>query len=125
LNGGTAVSWSAFRDDNLNGVWDDDEPALPGVSVGGDSSGVITGLGDGARTLAVVAPAGYAPLHGSTVSLWLNGADVILPPLPFRFGGALSGQAFSDEDGDGWLRRGESGVAGVTISLTGPTSAKG
>jgi hypothetical protein len=48
---------------------------------------------------------------------------VILPPLPFRFAGALSGQAFADEDGDGWLRRGESGVSGVTINLTGPTSA--
>jgi hypothetical protein len=61
LSGGTAVYWSAFRDDNLNGVWDDDEPALPGVSLGGDTSGVITGLGDGAHTLAVVAPPGMSP----------------------------------------------------------------
>lgn len=123
LSNGTAVSWSAFRDDNLNGAWDDDEPALPGVSVGGDASGVITGLENGAHTLAVVAPVGYAPLHGSTLSLWLNGADVTLPPLPFRFAGALRGQVFADADGDGWLRRGESGVPGVTISLTGPAAA--
>lgn len=123
LGGGTAVSWSAYRDDNLNGAWDDDEPALPGVSVGGDTSGVITGLGNGAQTLPVVAPTGYVPLHGGAVSLWLNGADVTLPPLPFRFAGALSGQAFADEDGDGWLRRGESGVPGVTISLAGPSAA--
>jgi PKD repeat protein len=115
--------WSAFRDDNLNGVWDDDEPALPGVSVGGAASGVITDLADGAHTLAVVAPAGYAPLHGSTVSFWLNGSDVTLPPLAFRFAGALRGQVFADEDGDGWLRRGETGVAGVAVSLNGPTSA--
>jgi hypothetical protein len=121
------LHWSAFRDDNLNGAWDDDEPALPGVSVGGDTSGVIAGLGDGAHTLAVVAPTGYAPLHGSSVSVWLNGADVTLPPLPFRFLGALSGQLFADEDGDGWLRvelpGGESGVAGVTISLSGAAAA--
>ncbi|MBX3055818.1 MAG: carboxypeptidase regulatory-like domain-containing protein [Anaerolineae bacterium] len=123
LSGGTAVHWSAFRDDNLNGAWDDDEPALPGVSLGGDTSGTLSGLGDGAHTLAVVAPTGYVPLHGSTVSLWLNGADVTLPPLPFRFAGALRGQVFADEDGDGWLRRGESGVPGVTISLTGPSAA--
>lgn len=123
LNNGTAVSWSAFRDDNLNGVWDDDEPALPGVSLGGDTSGVISGLGDGAQTLAVLAPTGYVPLHGGAVSLWLNGADVTLPPLPFRFGGALSGQAFVDEDGDGWLRRSESGISGVTITLSGAASA--
>jgi hypothetical protein len=117
------VYWSAFRDDNLNGAWDDDEPALPGVSVGSNASGVITGLGNGAQALAVVAPAGYAPLHGNTVSLWLNGADVTLPPLPFRFAGALRGQVFADEDGDGWLRRGESGVFGVTVNLTGAASA--
>jgi hypothetical protein len=60
--------WSAFRDDNLNGAWDDDEPALPGVSVGGDTSGVITGLGNGAHTLAIVAPAGYVPLQGSSTT---------------------------------------------------------
>ncbi|MBK7916568.1 MAG: hypothetical protein IPJ94_09940 [Chloroflexi bacterium] len=123
MNSGAVIRWSAFRDDNLNGAWDDDEPALPGVSVGGDTSGVISGLGDGAQTLAVVAPDGYAPLHGNTVFLWLSDANVILPPLAFRFGGALSGQAFSDEDGDGWLRRGESGISGVAISLSGPTSA--
>jgi len=123
LSSGPVVHWSAFRDDNLNGAWDDDEPALPGVSVGGDTSGAITDLGSGAQTLMVVAPTGYLPLHGSTLSVWLNGADVTLPPLAFRFAGALSGQLFADEDGDGWLRRGESGVVGVTISLSGPTSA--
>lgn len=121
--GGTAVHWSAFRDDNLNGVWDDDELALPGVSVGGNTSGVISGLGNGAHTLTVVAPVGYVPLHGSTLSLWLNGADVTLPPLAFRFAGALRGQVFSDEDGDNWLRHGEAGVVGVTLNLSGPASA--
>jgi hypothetical protein len=44
-------------------------------------------------------------------------------PLAFRFAGALSGQAFADEDGDGWLRRDESGVSGVTINLTGAALA--
>jgi hypothetical protein len=117
------VHWSAFRDDNLNGAWDDDEPALSGVSVGGDTSGVIIGLGNGAQTLAVVAPAGYAPLHNNTVSVWGNGENVVLPPLAFRFVGALRGQVFADEDGDGWLRRGETGVSDVIINLTGATSA--
>ncbi|MBP6469585.1 MAG: PKD domain-containing protein [Chloroflexi bacterium] len=123
LNSGAVIRWSAFRDDNLNGVWDDDEPALSGVSVGGNTSGILIGLEDGAHSLAVVAPTGYALLHGGAVSVWLNGADVTLPPLPFRFAGALRGQAFADEDGDGWLRRGESGVSGVTITLTGAASA--
>jgi hypothetical protein len=122
LGGGVDVQWSAFRDDNLNGAWDDDEPALPGVSVGGDTTGMITGLGNGAQTLTVVGPAGYVSLHGSSVTVWLNGADVTLPPLAFRFAGALHGQVFADEDGDGWLRRGEGGVSGVSVSLTGAAS---
>jgi hypothetical protein len=120
---GAVVRWSAFRDDNLNGVWDDDEPALPGVNIGGDNSGVITGLADGPQTLAVTPPAGYAFIRGEGVALWLNGADVRLPPLAFRFAGALHGQVFGDDDGDGWLRRGESGAPGATISLAGPTQA--
>ncbi|MBE7529392.1 MAG: carboxypeptidase regulatory-like domain-containing protein [Ardenticatenaceae bacterium] len=123
VSGGTAVSWSAFRDDNLNGAWDDDEPALPGVSVGGDTSGVISGLGNGSHMLVILAPAGYVPVQGSSATVWLNGADMTLPPLPFRFSGALRGQVFADEDGDGWLRRGEGGVPGVAISLTGPAAA--
>jgi hypothetical protein len=71
----------------------------------------------------VVAPTGHLPLQGSSVTVWLNGADVTLPPLAFRFAGALHGQVFSDEDGDGWLRRGESGVSSVTVSLSGAASA--
>ncbi|MFO7633070.1 MAG: SdrD B-like domain-containing protein, partial [Caldilinea sp.] len=123
LNSGAAIRWSAFRDDNLNGVWDDDEPALPGVSVGGNTSGVITGLRNGAQTLTVVAPTGYLPLHGSNLTVWMSGTDVTLPPLAFRFAGALRVQVFADEDGDGWLRRGETGVPGVAIALTGAAVA--
>lgn len=93
------------------------------MTVGGDASGVLTGLSNGAQTLAVVAPTGYAPLHGDRVSVWLNGADVTLSPLAFRFTGALRGQVFADEDGDGWLRSGEKGALGAVISLIGPASA--
>ncbi|HMP43104.1 MAG TPA: SdrD B-like domain-containing protein, partial [Roseiflexaceae bacterium] len=118
------VRWSAFRDDNLNGVWDANEPALPGVRLGGNASGVIGGLVRGAHQLALQAPAGYAPLHGNSVSFWLHDADVALPPLAFRFSGALYGQIFRDEDGDGWLRQGESSVSGVTVNLSGPVAAQ-
>ena len=123
LNNDTAIYWSAFRDDNLNGAWDDDEPALPGVSVGGNTSGVITGLGNGAQTLAIVAPTGYVPVQGSSTTVWLNGADVSLPPLAFRFAGALMGQAFSDEDGDGRMAGDEPGLPGAVINLTGAAQA--
>jgi hypothetical protein len=117
------LSWSAFRDDNLNGAWDRDEPALPGVSLGGDLSGVISDLADGLQTLAILSPAGYLPIQGNSVTIWVNGADVTLPPLAFRFSGQLSGQAFSDADGDGRQGLHEAGVHGVSLSLSGPAQA--
>ncbi|PDW00611.1 SdrD B-like domain-containing protein [Candidatus Chloroploca asiatica] len=123
LTESAALAWSAFRDDNLNGVWDDNEPSVPGVRVGNDTTGLITGLANGLQTLEVVAPTGYLPVQGNRASIWLNGADATLPPLPFRFAGGLQGQVFADEDGDTWLREGEVGVAGVMLALTGPTTA--
>jgi hypothetical protein len=120
----STVRWSAFRDDNLNGVWDDAEPALPGVRVAGNATGLITGLDNGLQELPILAPAGYDVLrYANSALVWLNGTELTLPPLAFRFGGMLSGQVFRDEDGDGWLRVGEAGVPGVTVSLTGPTPA--
>jgi hypothetical protein len=119
----SSVHWRAFRDDNLNGRWDADEPELPGVALNGDTSGAISGLADGAHTLAITSPDGYAPLHRTEVAVWLNGSDVILPPLPFRFAGVLAGQAFSDEDGDGRQGVLEKGLPGVSISLSGPVQA--
>jgi hypothetical protein len=117
--------WSAFRDDNLNGAWDDDEPALPGVSVGGAASGVITDHGGwGAGAGGGCAGRDTRRCTAARSSLWLNGADMTLPPLAFRFAGALRGQVFADEDGDGWLRRGgKAACPGVAVSLSGPTSA--
>ncbi len=124
---GPVVTWAAFRDDNLNAVWDEGEPALPvgngvsSVSLGGDTTGVLSGLPDALHTLAIVPPAGYLSVQPTdTVSLWLSGADVALPPLPFYFAGAFSGQVFRDDDGDGWQRQGEAGVPGVQITLTLP-----
>jgi hypothetical protein len=118
-----SLGWSAFRDDNLNGQWDVDEPALADVTLNGDATGLISGLAEGPHNLAVVSPAGYLPLHGSSVPVWMNGADVILPPLAFRFAGPLLVQAFSDEDGDGRQSADEPGLPGVGVSLSGPASA--
>jgi hypothetical protein len=115
-----SVHWQAFRDDNLNGGWDVDEPALTGVSLQGDTTGMVTGLANGLQTLAISAPAGYLPVQGNQVSVFLNGADVALPALAFRFAGVFTGQAFSDEDGDGRQGSGETGIPGVTVNLAGP-----
>jgi uncharacterized protein (DUF2141 family) len=118
-----SVHWSAFRDDNLNGTWDAGEPALAGVTLGGDASGRISSLPEGPHSLAVGAPAGYAPVHGSSLTVWMDSADLTLPPLAFRFSGILAGQAFSDDDGDSRLSSNEKGLPGVSLSLTGPAQA--
>ncbi len=123
LTADAALRWSAFRDDNLNGQWDPDEPALPGVTLNGDATGLLAGLSEGFHSLSVASPAGYLPLHGSSVPVWMHGADATLPPLAFRFAGPLLVQAFSDEDGDGRQSAGEPGLPGVGVSLTGPAAA--
>jgi hypothetical protein len=120
----------AFRDDNLNGMWDEGEFPLPGVVVESDAitaasaidgSGVIS-LPDGERTLSITPPAGYAPVGPETRAVWLNGSDVTLPPIGFAPGGTVSGILFADKDGDGWLSGtgNEFGLGDVTITLDGP-----
>jgi parallel beta-helix repeat protein len=120
--------WAAFRDGNVNGVWDDGEQALPGAIVAGDgvsaTSGVdgyaeLAGLADGEHVLAVTPPPGYA-LVGPAPTAWIEGADVNLPASGFRLDGWLVGSAFVDEDGDGWQASDERGIGGVSVHLTGP-----
>jgi hypothetical protein len=127
---GSVVNVSAFRDDNLNALWDEDEFALPGVVVGSgtttatsaiDGYGVIA-LADGEQTLTITPPAGYTPVGPETRTVWLAGSDVTLPPIAFAPAERVSGVLFTDKDGDGWLGStgDEFGLAGVTITLDGP-----
>jgi CSLREA domain-containing protein len=126
-----AIAWSAFRDDNLNGFWDEGEFPLPGVMLQDngitatsqiDGSGLLAGLSGGEQTLAILSPAGYVPVGPDARTLWLTGADVTLPPLGFVVDGMVSGIVFADKDGDGWLgSTGEEfGLGGVTVTLSGP-----
>ena len=82
------VSWSAFRDDNGNGLRDGAEPGLAGVTLaagGATSQSNGGGLGllalaDGLQTLTVTPPPGYL-VSGPPRSVSLQGADVTLPPI--------------------------------------------
>lgn len=124
------LSWSAFRDDNLNGMWDDDEFPLPGVRLEADAetdtSGLngagILALADGERLLSITAPAGYTPVGPAERSVWIAGSDVDLPPIGFAQDGIVSGVLFADKDGDGWLSGtgNEFGLPDVSITLDGP-----
>ncbi len=124
------ISFTAFIDANANGFWDAGEGSLPGAGLdtataGVDGSGTLSGLADGEHTLAISAPAGYMPSGPAARTVFLNGTDLVLPPLPFHLADALSGSVFVDFDGDGiWGTGGqERGLDQVTIHLSGPASA--
>jgi hypothetical protein len=130
LETGTEVIWSAFRDDNLNGLWDGNEFPLPGVILSNevlsntsemDGSGSIAFAG-GRQTLRVSPPEGYAPVGPVTRTLWLTGTPLDLPSMGFVPDDGVHGQLFADKDSDGWLgsRGDEFGLIDVNITVAGP-----
>jgi hypothetical protein len=127
--GGATVTWAAFLDTNLNGFWDENEIALPGVTLGDgttnatsalDGFAPLTGLGNGSHTLTLTPPTGYAPVGPTSFDLWLTGADLSLPPTGFRLDNALTGFVFADNDGDHWPGTDERGMADVSVTLSSP-----
>jgi hypothetical protein len=126
------ISWSAFRDENVNGLWDTGEFPLPGVTVTSgaiSASSDIAGIGtmaltNGKHFLTITPPTGYAPVGPTTRTVWLAGSDVELPPIGFAPAGLVSGIVFADKDGDGWLgsTAGEFGLGELSVSLAGPVN---
>ncbi len=123
------VEWSAFRDDNGNGLWDVSETALPGVTLsagaqqstnGLDGTGTLTSLSAGQHTLKITPPAGYAANGPTTRAIWLADVDLSLGAISFRPEGWLVGSIFADDDGDGWRTLDESGLGGIAVTLSGP-----
>ena len=121
------LSFAAFIDTNVNGVWDDGEQPLAGASLGGsvtalDGSGLIEGLTAGQYLFTVAGPAGYVVIGPATRTVFVDGADVALWPIPFRPADTVTIAAFVDFDGDGQQGGSgqERGVADVDISLSGP-----
>ena len=125
------LSWAAFRDDNGNGEWDGGEMAIAGVEIdvngqtavsGPDGTGATISLPDGEHLLTITPPPGYAVVGPAERTLYVNGADVSLPPIALRVSGVFIGTVFADNDGDGRQGVGgnERGVGGVTVQISGP-----
>lgn len=123
------VSWLAFRDDNGNGWRDGDEPALPGATLsaeaaqassGVDGSGKLAGLTPGGQMLTITPPQGYAVVGPAERMVWLGDTAVALGSIGFRLDDWLVGSVFVDEDGDGRRAPDESGLGGVSVTLSGP-----
>jgi hypothetical protein len=128
-----SLSWAAFRDDNGNGEWDGAETALAGVEIGvngltavsgPDGTGATISLPDGEHLLTITPPPGYAVVGPAARTLYINGADVILPPIALRVSGVFIGTVFADNDGDGrqGVNGNERGIGGVTVQISGPAN---
>ena len=130
--GTSNVSWSAYRDDNGNGEWDQDEPGISGaqLTVGGftstsgpDGTAVLPGLPDGVHSALTTPPSGMAISGMAGRTLALNGSDLRLPPIPLRPADVTTLYAFVDLDDDGHQGTDEHGLGNVLFELSGPASA--
>lgn len=128
-NAAGEVSWLAFRDDNGSGLRDGDEPTLPGATIsagavqassGVDGYGTLAGLAVGEQVLTIAPPEGYAVVGPAERAVWLGETAVSLGQIGFRPAGWLVGSVFVDEDGDGRRAPDESGLGGVSVTLSGP-----
>ena len=136
-----AIGGTAFRDRNQDGALGAAEPGLGGVTVelrdsgnalvattttAADGSYLFTGITPGAGYQVIeTQPAGY----GSSTANTLGGLTVVDGALNGgnNFGetlGALAGNVFLDRDANGTRGAGDTGIAGVTVALSG-TDANG
>ncbi|HVE66475.1 MAG TPA: SdrD B-like domain-containing protein [Thermoanaerobaculia bacterium] len=134
-----AIGGSKFEDLNANGVRDAGEPGMGNVTIrltpaaGGTARTLVTdGAGNflftevapGSYVLSEVVPTGFtqtAPPAG-TIPVTLASGGTSINNLFGNFRGVLtgtiSGSKFNDANGNGTLDAGETGLPGVTITLT-------
>jgi large repetitive protein len=147
---GGSLSGFVYNDADNDGVKEAGEAGISGVSItlGGTAGAVATTNASGAYTFTGLMAGTYS-LSESQPSGWLDGIDTIGTPgglvspdlftnivlgagiigtnnnFGERAGAAasLSGFVYYDVDNDGFKDVGESGIAGVTITLNGSTIA--
>jgi hypothetical protein len=153
VRGAGSLSGAVFVDLNADGVRQNGEPGIAGVSVtftgtndlgdsirlvavtGANGSYFVTDLRPGTYALAEAQPSGY--LDGQDAAGSLGGAvgDDLVSGIPLTTGAVgtgynfgevattVSGAVFLDSDGDGAYQPSE-GIAGISVVLTG-TDANG
>jgi len=141
-----------WKDINGNGVQDAGEPGIGGLTVtlsgpviastvtNGFGAYLFSNLPAGSYTVSVATPANYtaSPTGAGTPATDNNGspANVTLPAynsvdLTIDFGfvpvapptGQIGDYVWEDEDGDGVQDATETGMSGITVTLSGPVSA--
>jgi hypothetical protein len=138
-----------WHDANGNGIQDTGEPGIAGVTVtlGGagsattttDATGfyAFTGLNAGTYTVTVGTPAGYTPSptgqgttstdnNGSPATVTLTSYNSSDLTIDFGFkpddAGQIGDFVWNDINGDGIQDAGETGISGITVTLSGPVN---
>jgi protocatechuate 3,4-dioxygenase beta subunit len=132
---GGLVSGAVFNDLNGNGVRDDGEAGIGGVTIqliSGAIYSTTTTIGDGSYQFSNVPPDTYVVIEtdpAGYISLSPNSVDISVPSgagasanFADQQTGTVSGEAWIDANGNGQRDLGESGLGGVTVQISGPTT---
>ena len=122
------LSGKAYNDINGNGTQDEGESGMANVALTLDGGSNVTTVADGSfvysfltagsKTLAAVNPTGYS--NTSPLSVALTPTDA--SSFGFQMTGTISGQVINDDNGNAVIDDGESGMAGIDITLTDSAS---
>ncbi|MGA2500413.1 MAG: SdrD B-like domain-containing protein, partial [Tepidisphaeraceae bacterium] len=111
------AGWTAYLDTNGNGQLDAGETSQITAANGGYS---FTGLSAGTYTVRIVQQAGYqttAPAGGYYSVAVQSGTAATAKNFGSFQLGSISGEVFTDTNGNGTLDTGETGLAGWTVYL--------
>jgi protocatechuate 3,4-dioxygenase beta subunit len=131
-----AVSGTVFNDLNGNGVQDPGETGLSGVTIelldtngnvvatattGANGSYSFPNVAPGAYTVRETDPAGFTSTTLNTLPISVAPGGAAIANFGNQPQGTVSGTVFNDLNGNGVQDPGETGLGGVTVTLT-PTS---
>ncbi len=131
---GYSISGVVFHDTNHNGTLDSGEAGLEGVTVSLSGGATYTTGSDGFYSFTNLTAGSYTVTSGGKTNYWPTPYDeplaskaLVLPESAsgVNFGldyETISGFAFKDTDADGVFDSTETGIANVSISLSGAAS---
>ncbi|MFI5378499.1 MAG: SdrD B-like domain-containing protein [Tepidisphaerales bacterium] len=111
------AGWTVYLDTNGNGTFDAGEPSQVTTANGSYS---FTGLSAGTYTVRIVQQSPYqptGPAGGSYSVLVQSGTAATGKNFGNFQPGSISGEVFTDTNGNGQLDAGETGLAGLTVYL--------
>jgi len=131
-----SLSGTVFHDLSNDGVLNGTETGLSGVTLTLNGGATATSDGDGNYTFTGLLPGAYTVTSGGKTGYFATPYDTPVESksasiLAASVGGlnfglsyeSISGYAFKDTNADGSMAAGESGIGGVTVSLSGAASA--